>query len=207
MAKTYEDGKHEIVKRLLTALGNVLGTTTDTELANEIGATAASISQWRKGIASPQRARLERMVKQLLRVRVTPLAEIEPIAPHQPAGQNAWQIDRTAVRRAAIKGRLENKRGFYLYYDSRGCVTYVGQAKSNLFFEIEQRLMQKLRLSTHIRRENDPKLHAECLVQGDVVRFFSAYQTVTDTAAHNVEAVLIRALYNNHQNRKSARFR
>ena len=136
---------------------------------------------------------------------VDPLAEIEPVLPTKSGV--GWKIESDATHRRSLQDRLEHRCGVYLFYDSRGHVTYVGQAKGNLFFEIEQRLKQSLRHAAFSRGDGEAKLKAVDLVQGDVVRFISAYVTLTGEAAHNIEAILIRAFYNNHQNRKSATIR
>lgn len=209
MAGTYQDGvrdgKRQIAARFLDVLAELYGTATDAELADWIGVAPASLSQWRSGYAAPQRTALKTICAHLAACYVEPEAEIELIEPLRSGA--GWHVDRNATRRIELRRRLENRRGVYLFYDSRGHVTYVGQAKINLFFEIEQRLAQVLRHGAYTRAVTADRLRATDQVQGEVVRFFSAYITTTGEAAHNVEAVLIRAFANNHQNRKSARLR
>lgn len=209
MARTYQDGlkegKRQLAVRLLGVLAEMHGTTTDRELSEWIGIAPASLSQWRSGFAAPQQAALKIIVQHLAACYAEPEAEIEPVSPVRPGA--GWQVDSDATRRSSLRARLEHRRGVYLFYDSRGHVTYVGQAKSNLFFEIEQRLAQVLRHGAYTRVPTAGRLAATDLVQGNVVRYLSAYITTTGEAAHNLEAILLRAFANNHQNRKSARLR
>jgi len=200
-----QEGRRQIAARLLDALATFLGTSSDAELSSWIGIPSASLSQWRSGRAAPQKANMLRILSRMASSFVDPLAEIEPVLPTRSGA--GWKIEADATHRQSLRERLEDRCGFYLFYDSRGHVTYVGQAKGNLFFEIEQRLTQVLRNAAYSRDEGKPKLEAVDLVQGDVVRFVSAYETLTGDAAHNIEAILIRAFINNHQNRKSATIR
>jgi hypothetical protein len=209
MARTYQDGlkdgRKQLASRLLDVLAEIHGTTTDKDLSDWVGVAQASLSQWRSGIAAPQRAALKTICQHLASCYAEPEAEIEPVSPGRPGA--GWHIDSDATKRADLKARLEHRRGVYLFYDSRGHVTYVGQAKSNLFFEIEQRLAQVLRHGAYTRVPTAASLTATDLVQGNVVGYLSAYITTTGEAAHNLEAILIRAFANNHQNRKSAKIR
>lgn len=209
MARTYQDGvkegRKQLASRLLDVLAELHGTTTDRELSEWIGVAPASLSQWRSGTAAPQRTGLKAICQHLASCYADPEAEIEPVSPNRPGA--GWHIDSDATRRADLRARLERRRGVYLFYDSRGHVTYVGQAKSNLFFEIEQRLAQVLRHGAYTRVPTAGRLTATDLVQGNVVRYLSTYITTTGEAAHNLEAILLRAFANNHQNRKSAKLR
>lgn len=199
------EGRRQLADRLLAAAADFFETATDAELSQWIGIPAASLSQWRLGYAAPQKSNLRRIFDRIGSSFVDPLAEIEPVSPARSGA--GWHLDSDAPHRQSLRDRLENRCGVYLFYDSRGHVTYVGQAKGNLFLEIEQRLMQVLRHAAYSRGGTAAKLTAVDLVQGDVVRFVSAYATMTGDSAHNIEAVLIRAFINNHQNRKSASIR
>lgn len=209
MATPYQNGlqqgKRQATERLLDALSAILGTTTDAELSAYLGVQSASVSQWRAGTAAPQRTALKTIAGRLASGFVEPIAEIEPVAPSRHGG--GWRVDGDAMRRARWRQRLENMRGFYLFYDSMGRVTYVGQAKSNLYVEIEQRLGQSLRHSVYTRVPPAPKLVGTQFQQGDVAKFLSAYRTRTGEAAHNMEAILIRAVANSTQNRKLAKIK
>ena len=209
MANSYNDGirkgRMDVAVRLLDAIKNLLGEPSDAILSQWIGASSASISQWRSGTAAPHRAAIMKMLGQLMSSYVEPWLEIEPVNPQRSGG--GWRVDGDATRRTSIRNRIENRIGTYLFYDSMGRVTYVGQAKTNLFYEIEQRLAQTLRHRAYVRKANDNKLKMSNFVQGQVVRFVSAYATMTGPAAHNIEAILLRAFANGHQNRKSAKIR
>lgn len=208
MAKTYEDGlrdgRAELTARLLDVLSELHETKSDKALAEWIGVLPVSISQWRNGKAAPQHGALETICRHLASFYAEPAAEIEPVWPHR-RGKSWWVSSKMA--REQLAARLRNRRGVYLFYDSRGHVTYVGQAKRDLFFEIEQRLAQVLRHSTYTRASSEWSLKAQHLVQGNVVRHLSAYTTLTEEAAHNLEAILMRAALNNLQNRKSGKIR
>jgi len=203
--KGRQKGHHEIVVRLLDSLKKVLPVNTDKELAEWIGVKGASISQWQSGTASPQRNALQRITKCLLSAWVEPLVETEPV--HPAKSKKGWRVDGDKQRRSRLCQRLKDHRGVYLFYDSLGQVTYIGQAKKNLFFELEQQLKQKPRHKVYVGAEGATKLQAKQLQQGDIARFLSAYETPTSDAAHNAEALLIRAIYNSHQNRNQAKFR
>lgn len=209
MAKTYEDGLRDgraaLTARLLDVLSELHETNSDKALAEWIGVLPESISQWRGGKVAPQRAKLKTICEHLASSFVEPLAEIEPVAPRLKS--KTWHLHWDKKTREALKDRLTGRRGFYLFYDSRGHVTYVGQAKVDLFREIEARLKQKPRQSTYTSAPSGGRLKACHPPQGDVTRFISAYATVTEAAAHNLEAVLMRAVFNNLQNRKSGKIR
>jgi transcriptional regulator with XRE-family HTH domain len=210
MAKTSEDhkngvrdGKKQLTDRLLDVLSELHGTDSDSALADRIGVSPASLSQWRSGTAAPHRTALKTICEDLASLYVEPLAEIQPVSPRLDS--KTWHIHWNKKARQQLKQRLSNRHGVYLFYDSRGHVTYVGQAKGDLFGEIEKRLKQALRHGTYARESSEAALKVRHLLQGDVTRFVSAYATVTGRAAHNLEAILIRAAFNNVQNRKSGK--
>ncbi|MCA9303717.1 MAG: GIY-YIG nuclease family protein [Phycisphaerales bacterium] len=209
MSKTYEDGKqrgrNEVATRLLDAIKDILEVESDIELAGWIGIQQASISQWRSGKVSPQKNALKQILQNLMSNFVDPLAEIEPINPVR-AGRG-WNIDKSDSIRYNIRNRIKNRHGVYLFYDSRGTVTYVGHTQNCLFSEIEQRLKQQLASQIYTRSTSKSSLTKTTQTQGEVVCYFSAYATMSACASHNLEAVLIRSFSNNHQNRKSAKLK
>jgi len=211
MAKTYEngrkDGRNEMAGRLLDVLAELTGVKNDSELAAWVGVNQASVSQRRAGHAAPQRKAVQTMMSRLLCGYVEPLAEIESVRPKLSKSEKGWQIDGDPAKRSELRDRLEAQWGAYLFYDSMGRVTYVGHTSTCLYSEIEQRLKQTLRHGAYTREPGETKLRDTDFEQGEVTRFISAYATVIPQAAHNLEAVLIRAFYNNHQNRKQAKIK
>lgn len=214
--KTYQEGvkegKRQLAERLLNTLAGTLGTTTDTQLASWLGVNQSSINHWRGGISSPQKDKLSVIIKSLLSCWVQPIYEMEPIEPVQAGA--GWNLDRNSSKRTVLRTQLEGRRGVYIFFDSRGHITYIGQAKkegketSELYGEIEKRLIQELRHKMYSGTNTlaYTKIKAKNVIQGDVVRFISAYETVTGLAAHNIEALLIRVTRNSSQNRKSGTF-
>ncbi|MCY2953506.1 MAG: helix-turn-helix transcriptional regulator, partial [Planctomycetota bacterium] len=158
MVKKYKDGvkegKTKITVLLLDVLTTTLDVSSDADLAKRLGVKGPSISQWRNGIAAPQRDKLRAMVRALMSSFLEPLAELEPVEPTRK--RKRWKLNGDA----SLQARLKGKCGFYLYYDSMGRVTYAGQAKKNLFGEMEQRLSQSLRHKTYMGKsaKTKPKL-------------------------------------------------
>ena len=211
--RTYQEGviegKRQMASRMLDVLTTQLDCTNDSELASWFGIEPASVSQWRAGTASPQKSKLKTIFSSLLSCWVQPIFEIEPIAPAKVGA--TWDIDRDSAKRSAMREQLDNRRGIYVFFDSRGHITYAGQAKmegkqtSNLYTEIEQRLAQKLR--HQMFSWAGTKIDKQDVIQGDVVRFMSAYETTTGAAAHNLEALLMRITINSVQNRQTGTLR
>jgi len=197
-------GRHEMTLELMQAARSVYGIRTQKELASVFGVQQPTIGNWERGKSYPKERPITDLLRHRARLRVEPLAEMKAIVPHKRG--KTWTITARSDRHSYWKKRLQRKKGIYIFYDSRGSATYVGQSKVCLFTEIQQRLGAEVR---------DPRFYHELiksgsgqsqLVQGHVTRMLTVYEILDEGAIHNIEALLIRGLANDLMNKHLENF-
>ena len=209
--KGYSAGRQAVIDHLLDAVREVEGVTTQQQIANVFGVKAqATVNHWMNGNAAPTKKNLVRLLQRRARLRITPVAQFQPVNPTRSGA--GWWIDADNTlggKREVWRNKLTRKKGIFVFYDSRGSVTYIGQTtKQDFFKEIEQRLRDaKLRgtlFQAGLRKRSE---HKNPLCQGEVTRLLSVYQVHDIGSIHNIEALMICALMNNHFNRSTEKFK
>lgn len=199
-------GRQEVLDRLLDALLEIHLVENQSDIAKAFGVTPAAVSHWRKGIACPSKNNIKTLLRGRARLRIVPIAEYHSINPVRRS-QN-WWIDADKEERASWRAYLTDHAGIYLFYDSSGSVTYIGKTSSDLFVEIEQRLGSAKLRGTHFWRNLKKRSErGNAICQGEVARFLSVYVLYDEDAIHNIEALMIRGLMNDHANRNKGRFK
>lgn len=175
---------------------------TQRDVGGVLGLHQPQVANWLKNPGASQRTweRLYRkLVEQAAKELVWPLVEFEEVAPVRKGG--SWQIDADAAIRSKLKTKLGGQVGLYMYYDSAGRILYVGQAKTNLWAEVVQRL------KASVNRDICLPKKTKNAAMGQFARRVSAYGVGVPSAIPNLEALLIRAFANDHGNTNSANFR
>jgi len=209
--KGFAAGRQSVIDRLLAAVCDVEGIATQQQLAKVFGVKSqAAVNHWKNGATAPTKKNLIRLLQRRARLRITPIAQFQPVNPTKKGA--GWLVDAdNAVggKRETWKNKLTGKKGIFVFYDSRGSVTYIGQTtKQDFFKEIEQRLRDaKLRGTLFQAGLKKCSEHKNPLCQGEVTRLLSVYQVHDAGSIHNIEALMICALMNNHFNRSTEKFK
>ncbi|MBL4810287.1 MAG: hypothetical protein JKY43_09575 [Phycisphaerales bacterium] len=196
-------GKSDIAIKLLDAISEILEIKNDQVLASALGVKQSSIYQWRNNKSAPTKNSLKKIVSHMMCGWVDPVYEIHPISPVMVG--KSWSIHQHKQKRDEFRKTLDSRHGVYIFYDSSGSVSYIGKSKKNLFIEIEQQLNHKLLHTTYIGTGSQPV--ATQLVQGEITHYMSVYTTLVPEAVHNLEAIFLRSIPNDNNNRNLARFR
>ncbi len=97
--------------------------------------------------------------------------------------------------------KMEGKHGIYIFYDSSGNVIYVGKAERTDFkSEVNQQCKRVIKIYGENLTRN---LKVQ---QGTITKRVSLYEVNPIEAIHNVEAILIRAMFNHNTNVKIEKF-
>jgi hypothetical protein len=152
---------------------------------------------------SPSRATwkklLGRLAANVTRDVVSPIVEFEPIIPHHVG--STWRLHSDLASSNALRAKVENKLGLYMFYDSAYRILYVGKSASNLDFEIRQRLNGRVNRSVYAPAKlKDVKM-------GHMARYLSAYEVYPEDAIHNLEVLLLRAFANDTANTNIGHFK
>lgn len=221
-------------EEVISALQKKLRISTLSELAARLGVTSQSIQTWkgRPAVSARQIAELvdraqAQAKKDAHSTALCPIVEFCPIerAPSRSgATQNLFSTmladGNSHPYRSGLKAELENSRGVYIFFDSRGRAIYVGKAKdqslwkeASLAFNRDRGDLQKMRRVKHPVNRIDYKGAAEYRRQiievqvrmHEIAHYFSAYQ-VAPTMIGMVEAMLVRSFANDLLNKKMERF-
>lgn len=128
-----------------------------------------------------------------------PILEFEEIMPKRSG--NSWQIHEKKEIGDRIRGKIQNKAGIYVFYDSAGRVTYLGKTEKCFWNEIRQRLKGKVN-----RPYYNPN-KATDVEQGEVARKILVYKVRVPAAIHNLEVLMLRAFPNDLANTNVGNFR
>lgn len=200
-----EAGKAIMTKRIMGEIRDLLGEESQSTFADCIGVNRISVDQWEAGTGSPNKMNLRKILENLMSNYVQPLLEIYPVSPLIKKN-GGWEIDKKSSERSKLRGLLQGHYGVYVFYNSVGKVTYIGHTARCLFGEIEARLIANMQHKIYVGEMGKKPVKRE-FQQGEVTAYISACFTLTKQAAINSESLLLRALMNDHQNRKGGNFR
>lgn len=176
---------------------------TQGEVAKILEVHQPQIANWRNGDGPARKSSWKKMLRKLLaqhaREVVWPLFEFRSISPI--AAGASWRIHRDEAENTAIREALCDHVGLYGFYDSAGRVLYVGKTANNLWVEIRQRL--KARVHRHIGLPEKQR----GVVIGQMATYLSAYAVYQPQAVHNLEALVIRMMVNDHANTNLGHFK
>lgn len=216
---------------LIKALKRKLKTQSHRDLADALGVSAQTLSNWtnRDEELKPAQVAAAITKSRTAAVRSSQLHAIRPIVEFYELDrcltkkERAWQLfsagsDSTSYARG-LKDVLAKNHGIYIFYDSRGQALYVGKAREqslwkemNLAFN-RKREVQKITLVRHPDRNQQFQPGHEKLRQprdmelelSDLACYFSAYQ-VDDGMIEDLEALLVRGFANDLLNVKMETF-
>ena len=206
---------------LIEALARKLGTNSQAELANSIGVTVQTLTNWKNrdedlsatqiasAIAKSQSAAVERSQYETIR----PVVEFFRLDKCLSKREETWHIfssgEESTLYARGLKQALEESYGIYIFYDSRGQSIYVGKAKEqtlwkelNLAFN-RQRDIQTISLCHHPDRNQVFKPGYEMLRQPkdtqlelfEMAHYFSAYN-INYGMIDELEALMVRGFAN-----------
>lgn len=224
----------EFIDQIVRRMESEGESTTDKRVASRLGMSAQSLMNWRKrdSITPRQIAQLlerveEIAVKDSEKKSIIPIVEFFAIDHKESDRSNRVQILDTDDEggddhpyKLGIKKQLNEHRGVYIFYDSRGRGLYVGQAKTqSLWAEMNsafnrERQLQKIRKTNHPDRKQEFRTYDEIRRQiternvplCDLAQYFSAYSVVPGMIS-NLEAFLVRGFANDLLNKKMENFK
>lgn len=205
---------------LIDQLKRKLSVATDKGLSEALGVTAASIAQWKntnalsvKQIANIVSTSRSRARADAYSAALKPIVEFFPLDPI-PSKQGvkselfATGKDSNPLHKGLRKA-LDNAKGIYIFYDSRGRAIYAGKtAKQSLWSEIknafnrDRKTQRVYRVKHPTRRQSfvsatnkprQPKLRKVRL--DDLAAYVTAYE-VDQTMINKLEALLVRGFAN-----------
>lgn len=206
---------------LIEALARKLGTTSQIELAQVLGISVSTLSNWKRqnedlspmqvaaALAKSRTAAVSRAQLETIQ----PIVEFYRIEKCLSKREASWQVfnggSDAILYAQGLKKELETYCGIYIFYDSRGRALYVGKAKEqslwkemNMAFN-RKREVQKIALVQHPLRSQEFKPGYEKLRQpkdtllklSDLAAYFSAYY-VDDGMINDLEALMVRGFAN-----------
>lgn len=188
--------------RLVDAFGGSRNLNTQAKIATALGKTQGAVAQWKNGHATMSKSILSMMLRAAAKVEIFQVWEMCAIEPGKPGGKWYLYHDHTSARRTKIMKKMTGRKGVYCFYDSLGHLTYVGKADDTTFdTEVEARLNAKVSME-RVPYRVDLKKHPQVLRQGEIARFFSAYEVTQKEAIPLVEALLIRCTANSQFNNR-----
>ena len=220
--------------KALSAIKKKLNVKTDRALARRIGVTEVTIQNWKrtKDFSALQLAGLVSKAMKSA-ARETQLSAIQPVVEFYriqkcESGQKAgWEVFSEKVEgadahpyRSGLKKGLENSRGVYIFFDSRGSAIYAGKARRqslwremNLAFNRDRGEVQQIKRVRHPENrvqyrtpeEKSRQIGSHVVPLHELASYFSAYQ-VSDGMIDELEALLVRSFANDLLNKKMERF-
>lgn len=219
-------------KDVVAALRKKLRTKTTKETAARVGLTSQGIRNWqnrRNDVKPSDVARLVAKAQEAERARVEttsirPIVEFHPIDRAKP---DVW-FDIFDVRdggkskhpyREGLRQELEEHRGVYIFYDSRGRALYAGKAaRTTLWREMKSafnrdRGVQMIKRVRHPERrqryrnsdERARQIRAKQVGLHDLAHYFGAY-AVQDGMINELESLLVRGFANDLLNVRMEKF-
>jgi DNA-binding transcriptional regulator YiaG len=215
---------------LLRALEKSLKTESQSDLADALGVTVTTLSNWKRQDAALAPSQIANAIAKSRKAAIKrsqlntiwPIVELFPVQRYKPRGKS-WQVfdaGKTSSRYCiGLKERLTESSGIYIFYDTRGRALYVGKAKDQMLWnEINlafnrKRGVQKFMLIAHPTSNIEFKAADERSRQPkdtqlelcDVAAYFSAYD-VDKGMIDDLEALLIRGFPNDLLNVKMETF-
>jgi len=221
MALKYNKERQMKSENLLDALKKKFKCSSDKELADCLGITSVTISNWRSKGANITPTQIANLIyrstvkceREARLFSIKPIVEYYPIEASESARGVNWEVFDS---RSEGNGKFKKLRdvlskaiGIYVFYDSQCKALYVGKAKDqNLWREMNNafnrdRETQKIYTVNHpsigqnfipayIKLRQPVKTHLQL---SDLACYFSAYEVHRDFI-ENIEAMLIRAFAN-----------
>lgn len=216
---------------LLDALAKKLKTSSQASLAAALGVSIQTLHNWRTKDASLTPSQLANAIaksnsaaiRQSQLMTIQPIVEFYEIDACETKQGASWQILDTGnganTYRKGLRHALEQAKGVYLFYDSRGKALYAGKAKEqSLWKEMNSafnrdRELQKISLTHHPDRNQEFRTGSEKLRQprrtqlplADLACYFSAYK-IEPGMIDDLEALLVRGFANDLLNAKMETF-
>ena len=204
---------------------------TNNDVANYLGTNPAQLSSWRtqkRDITNREIAGLfertrETAVEQAQRAAIRPIVEFYPIVRVRPRQKGQWELfatdDDAPLPARGLRAALDNGRGVYVFYDTRGRALYAGKTeKLTLWKEMKSafnrdRGRQELFRVRYPRRnqafvpasEKPRNISQASVVLADMAAYFSAYE-VAPGMIDAIETLLIRAFANDLLNTRMETF-
>lgn len=148
------------------------------DAAKKTGYHEKTITEWRSGSRTPQRATIEFFISVALFPEFKVIQEFWPFDHGKPL----------LTQLKAMLGEHKNDPGIYAFYDALGNLLYVGKA-TKLMGEINAAICRKIDVSFPKGIKTKPKTRKE------VVRYISAYDVGTnsfDDYPKHVESLVLR---------------
>ena len=161
---------------------------------------------------------------------IRPVVEFFPLAPKLSKGETRWELfstfideDREHRYYAGVKKELQESKGIYIFYDSRGQALYAGKARRqslwnemNNAYNRDRGKVQQINLVGHpinnvafdrstasyrkIKKTKSLRLH-------DLAYYFSAFEVQPTEMIPMLEALIIRGFANDLLNKKMEQFK
>ncbi|WP_281648581.1 helix-turn-helix transcriptional regulator [Parendozoicomonas sp. Alg238-R29] len=190
----------DILEVLLEVLEDQFGKVTQAELAEAIGVTQGTISNWMS--SGPPKNKLHEIVNFFQGFHasnmVKPVIEFEAISPVKRGESYTFFPDKKNVKN--LSGKIKGIKGIYIFYNSSGHAIYLGKSEVCVFGEARKRLSAPLNLPVY-----NPKKSHEPLVAEQAL-FISAYSIAEVEAIKNIESFMLRAFANDLNNKYSGDF-
>ncbi len=221
-------------EKALAALKRKLNIKTDRALARRIGVTEVTIQNWKrtKDFSALQLAGLVSKAMKSAS-RETQLSTIQPVVefyriqrcesgPKAKRELFSEKDDDANVHpyRSGLRKELEDSRGVYVFFDSRGSAIYAGKARRqslwremNLAFNRHRGEVQQIKRVRHPENrvqyrtpeEKSRQIGSHVVPLRELASYFSAYR-VSDGMIDELEALLVRSFANDLLNKKMERF-
>jgi hypothetical protein len=206
------------------ALKSMLRVRTDNELADLLGKSVQSISNW-KGLNQMSARRIAGVIKSARSAAgksariaaIRPLVEFFPITKCESRQGAKYELFPSGNGQGStnpyldgLRGELGDSHGVYLFFDSRGRALYVGKARrlslwkemKNAFNRDRGEVQNIMRVKHPSRNqayktldEKSRQIDDVAVALHDLACYFSAYKVADDMIGH-VEALLVRSFAN-----------
>ena len=204
---------------------------TNNDVAQYLGTKPAQLSNWRtkgRGITNREIAGLfERSrngaVEKAQSTAIRPVAEFYPIVRVASRREAKWELfasdDKAPLPAQGLRKALDNARGVYIFYDTRGRALYVGKTEKLTIWKEMNNAFNRDRGRQELFRVRHPTRNQEfvaaseqarqitqmAVALADLAAYFSAYE-VTPGMISLIETLLIRAFANDLLNKNMETF-
>ena len=204
---------------------------TNNDVARYLGTKAAQLSNWRtkgRDITNREIAGLfersrKAAVEEAQDNAIRPVAEFYPIARVASPREAKWELfasdDNAPLPARGLRDALDNARGVYVFYDTRGRSLYVGKTEKltiwkemNSAFNRDRGRQELFRVRHPTRNqgfvpasEQPRQIRQASVALADIAAYFSAYE-VDPGMIGVIETLLIRAFANDLLNKKMETF-
>ena len=204
---------------------------TNNDVAQYLGTRAAQLSNWRtrkrdltnREIAGLFERSRKAAVEEAQSTAIKPIVEFYPVERVLSRQAANWELfasdDEAPLPARGLRNALDNARGVYVFYDTRGRALYVGMTEKLTLWKEMNKAFNRDRSRQELFRVGHPTKNQEfvtasekarqikqvAVVLADLTAYFSAYE-VTQGMINVIEALLIRAFANDLLNKKMENF-